>query len=99
MRRREFIAALGYSAANVPLVVHALSLEQKRHVGILLGLPETDSDGQARYKAVRDGLRKLGWVDGRDVEIVPRWAGNAALLQSGAADLVDLKHDVLVAAA
>jgi putative ABC transport system substrate-binding protein len=98
MKRREFIAFLG-SATVCPLTASAQQANHILRVGILLGLPETDPEGQARFKAFRDGLRKLGWVDGRNVEIVPRWASSDTLLQSGAAELVGLKSDVLVAAA
>jgi putative ABC transport system substrate-binding protein len=46
----------------------------------------------------QDGLRQLGWVDGKNVHFDYRWSGGAATpLPTLAAELVDLKPDLIVA--
>src|SRR5262249_7686708 len=46
----------------------------------------------------RDGLQKLGWVDGRNVVIVERWAVGSEGLVAAAAELIDLAPDVVLTA-
>jgi hypothetical protein len=45
-----------------------------RRIGVLMGFPESDSQAQSYIAAFRDGLQKLGWTDGRNVQIDTRWA-------------------------
>jgi len=53
---------------------------------------------QRRLEAFRQGLRELGYVDGRNIAIEPRWAeGQYDRYPALAADLVRLKVDVIVA--
>jgi hypothetical protein len=40
-----------------------------------MGPAETDPDGQARAKAFRDALVKLGWIDGRNAQVDFRCVG------------------------
>ena len=47
-------------------------------------------------KAFVDGLRELGYVEGRNIAIEYRWGANAADLPAMAADLARLKVDVIV---
>jgi putative ABC transport system substrate-binding protein len=47
-------------------------------------------------KAFVEGLRELGYVEGRNVTIEYRWGANAADLPAMAADLARLKVDVIV---
>jgi hypothetical protein len=44
-----------------------------RHIAILM-LTADDADGQARITALRQGLEKLGWTEGRNLRIDTRWA-------------------------
>ena len=51
----------------------------------------------SQLEAVRSGLRKAGWVEGRDYGFVLRWAdGDATRLPKLAAELVAAKVDVIV---
>jgi putative tryptophan/tyrosine transport system substrate-binding protein len=94
MKRRAFIAALG-GAAAWPLVARAQS-ERVRRIGVLMNVD--DADNRASYAAFVEALQRLGWTDGRNVQIGTRWAGSRASdLQRHATDLVELAPDVLVA--
>jgi len=94
MRRRDFIATLG-SAAAWPLVARAQS-ERVRRIGVLM--PVDDADNRASYAAFVEALQRLGWTDGRNVQIETRWAGSRASdLQRHATDLVALAPEVIVA--
>jgi len=64
-----------------------------------MDLASTDKEGQARLEALRAELRRFGWIDGENVRIEVRWAaGNAALSQQHADELIALRPDVTVAA-
>jgi putative ABC transport system substrate-binding protein len=66
-----------------------------------IGFLGMDSQMQApRIAALQDGLRELGYVDGRNVIIEYRWAeGNFGRLPQLASELVALKPAVIVTAA
>lgn len=67
----------------------------------LVGFLGMDSEMQAvRTAAFLDGLRQLGYVDGKNIKIEYRWAeGRFDRLPQLAAELVALKPDVIVTAA
>jgi putative ABC transport system substrate-binding protein len=62
LKRREFITLLG-GAAALPIAARAEQLERIRRVGVLMGTAD-DAEGQARVKALQQGLRDLGWIEG-----------------------------------
>ena len=96
MRRREFITLLG-GAAAWPLVAHAQQLGPPRRIAVLMPHAETDPEGQLRIHALRTGLRKLGWIEGRTVDIAYRWGvGGAEPLRLAAAEIVASAPDVIV---
>jgi ABC-type uncharacterized transport system substrate-binding protein len=54
-------------------------------------------EGQARITALREGLEKLGWTEGRNIQIEARFGGGeASRIRAHAAELVALAPDVLV---
>jgi len=95
MRRREFIALLGGTAAGWPLALRAQPAARRPRVGILIfGTPQTDPNTQALLR----GLRELGYVEGQNVTFEFRFAeGKFERLPAMAAELVALKPDVLFA--
>jgi putative tryptophan/tyrosine transport system substrate-binding protein len=80
--------------------------------GVLIPASETAAQATARVpvigylaqragpwhldKAFVDGLRELGYVEGRNIVVEYRWGANAADLPALAADLARLKVDVIV---
>ncbi|HEX3342216.1 MAG TPA: ABC transporter substrate-binding protein [Pseudolabrys sp.] len=98
MKRREFITLLGGVAA-IPLVAKAQQPQRVRRIGVLMSAPD-DPEGQARIAAFRQGLQKLGWTEGVNLQLDVRWtAGDADLDRKFAAELVALTPDVILATA
>jgi putative ABC transport system substrate-binding protein len=98
VKRREFIALLGGTAAAWPLVARGQQAERMQRIGVLIGYAESDRQGQAYVAAFRDGLQKLGWTEGRNIRIDTRWVtpGDAELRRRSAKELVALQPDLLL---
>jgi putative ABC transport system substrate-binding protein len=98
MRRRNFIAGIIGSSAALPLVARAQQADQLRRIGVLSTFGENDPvyhDGVASF---RDELSKLGWVEGRNLRIDFRGAGdNATKLPANAAELLALLPEAILA--
>ena len=71
--RREFISLLGGAAAAWPLPAWAQQSERMPRIGVLVAPLESDREAQRWISALREGLEKLGWNDGRNVRIDVRW--------------------------
>lgn len=96
-RRRDFIAALG-GAAAWPIAAHAQLPDRVRRIGVLMDSAEDEPEGQTRIAAFRQGLRELGWIEGRNVRLEYRWAGgDIDHIRTYAAEMVALAPDVIVA--
>jgi putative ABC transport system substrate-binding protein len=80
------------------LTAHAQQSGGMRRIGVLMSYPETDPDAQAFFAAFREGLQKLGWMEGRNVRFDTRWtsAGNAEEMQRFAKELVALQPDLIL---
>jgi putative ABC transport system substrate-binding protein len=75
MRRRQFITLLGGAAAAAwPFAARAQQPDQVLAIGMLIGNAEDDPETQARVAAFREGLGRLGWIEGRNVRIDYRFA-------------------------
>jgi putative ABC transport system substrate-binding protein len=86
MRRREFITLLGSAAAFWPLAAHG-QLPAMPVIGFLSGT--TSAPFAHLVAAYREGLREMGYVEGRNLAIEFRWAeGQYNRLPEMAADLV-----------
>jgi putative ABC transport system substrate-binding protein len=84
------LAALGTAGAQ--------PAEKVPRVGYLNPGSSSDPVRQRRLEALRHGLRELGYVEGQNIALEPRWAeGKYDRYPSLAADLVRSKVDVIVA--
>jgi putative ABC transport system substrate-binding protein len=98
MRRREFISLLGSSAVAWPLVARAQQPDRMRRIGVFINLAANDPEAKLFVEAFLQGLKQLGWTDGRNVRIDYRWgAGDADRYRRYAAELVALAPDVILA--
>jgi len=93
--RRELLAALG-GAATWPFAARGQQTAMPVIGYLNPGSPESDTP---RLTGLRRGLNETGYVEGRNVVIEYRWAGNQTdRLPALAADLVQLRVAVIVAA-
>jgi putative tryptophan/tyrosine transport system substrate-binding protein len=97
MRRRDFMTLVGGAATALPLATHAQS-EEMRRICVLMGFAESDPAQKTLIAAFTDGLKELGWQDGRNVRIDYRWgAADAERIGILARLFVDKRPDVIVA--
>ena len=100
LKRREFIAGLGASAAAWPrgAWAQAQQRERMRRIGVLMPFPTDEAEALARLTAFTQALAQLGWTVGQNVRIDYRWGpGNAETMREHAAELVALAPDVVLA--
>jgi putative ABC transport system substrate-binding protein len=96
MKRREFITLIGSAAVAWPLAARAQQPAMPMIGYLNFGTPESDV---SRLTGLRRGLNQTGYVEGRNLVIEYRWAGNQPdRLPALAADLVRLQVTVIVAA-
>jgi putative ABC transport system substrate-binding protein len=97
MRRRAFIAAL-CGAVAWPLAARGQQ-GRLRRVVVLMTSAESDPQQQVRAATLRDGLRKLGWIEGRNIQFEFRWQGTSAeRAKTYVAEIVANPPDIVVAA-
>ena len=97
--RREFLGALGGATVTWPLGAWAQLLTKKRTLIAWLSGSASKVAGVFADDFL-DGMRDLGYIDGRDFNMVSRYAeGNQDRLPALAEEIVGLKPDVIVAAA
>jgi putative ABC transport system substrate-binding protein len=92
--RRKLLVALGAGVLISPFACFAQRQGKVPRIGFLMPSGDRDSGGGG---AVRDELRKLGWVEGRNIIIEYRSAeGKSDRLPALMAELVRLKVDLIV---
>jgi putative tryptophan/tyrosine transport system substrate-binding protein len=93
MKRRQFIALLGGAAAAAwPLAARAQQSRKVWRLGVLQG----GAPPEPLFDATIDGLRDLGYVEGRNIVFEVRWAeGKPDRFPDLAAELVALKVDAI----
>jgi putative ABC transport system substrate-binding protein len=94
VRRRDFITFLGGAVAAWPRT--AWAQRSTPPVVGFLGFG-TASASANRVEALREGLRELGYVEGKSINIEFRWAETADELRERAAELVRMNVDVIFA--
>ena len=93
MRRRHFMTLMG-GALAAPVVARAQQAKHIARVGLFLPPPRN-----LEVDAFLEGLRDLGWVEGKNVHVEYRDAGgDDSRLPALAAELVALDVDVLATA-
>ena len=97
LRRREFII-LGSLAAGRPLPARAQQNEKLRRIGVLMAHAENDPEFKDYLDAFRQGLQKLGWIEGRNIQIDTRWGAlaDAEMRRRSARELVALRPDIVL---
>ena len=96
--RRRVVIALGVVAFAAPLAVFAQQQSAIPRIGFFyLGTREAAFDS-GRYQAFVQGMRDLGYVEGRNVIIESRFADSKSeRVKALAAELAQLKVDIIVA--
>ena len=96
MDRRTFVSGATLSLLAAPLAAEGQQPRKIPHIGVLASRsPEAPGPSEGLYQ----GLRELGYVEGRNVTIEWRWArGDQKKFPELAAELVRLNVDVIVAA-
>ena len=95
MRRREFITLVGGGVATSTLAARAARPTRIRRVGVLHVVPVQAS---LTFLAFREKLGELGYIEGENIVFEYRWSDQTQRLPSFAAELTDLKVDVIVTA-
>jgi putative tryptophan/tyrosine transport system substrate-binding protein len=96
MKRREFISALG-SAVICPFAARAENNDRVRRIGVIMGFAENDEVWQAYLASFRQGLKELGWTDGRNIRFDYRFTGDSEeRMRAMAEEVVGLRPDVIV---
>ena len=96
MKRREFILLIGGAATAWPLAVRAQGINRPR-VGYLF--TSEKAEGQGLWEACRQGLRELGYKEGENIILEPRWTeGHQEQLPSLVKELLGLNVAVHLAA-
>jgi putative ABC transport system substrate-binding protein len=89
---------LGGAVTARPVAARAQS-ERVRRIGVLINYAETDREGQASVGAFVTTLQRLGWIDGRNLQIDYRWSGGETeRIKDAAAELVRSAPDAITVA-
>ena len=95
MRRREFIALAGAAIASLPATLASAQQGKNYRIGILEPIPAEQN--ASNIDALREGLRRLGYVEGQNLIVEYRSAdARAERFPELASELVRLKVDLIV---
>jgi putative ABC transport system substrate-binding protein len=94
--RRKFIASLGGTVLAWPLAARAQQPDRARRIGVLWAFGENDPEAKTLLSGLTQGLSELGWVEGHNLRMDVRLAGdNVERMRFFAKDLVGLQPDVI----
>jgi putative ABC transport system substrate-binding protein len=96
MERRAFIGTVAGGLLVAPLAAGAQPAGKAWRIGFVRG----SAPPAAEVEAFRQGLRELGYVEGKNLDILFRWAeGRDERLPSLVAELIQLNVDLIVSSA
>jgi putative ABC transport system substrate-binding protein len=97
VRRREFITLVGGAVVGWPLATRAQQSDQMRRIGVMTPYAEDDPETSLRITALRDGLLKLGWTEGRNIQFDHRssWS-DAETISKAAREIADSRPEVIL---
>src|SRR5262245_56644617 len=103
MKRREMIAGFGGAAAATPLLWPLAGRAQQqpraRRVGVLLNLTANDPESARRILAFGQAMQRLGWSEGRNLQIDVLWGGSDVVLaRRYVTELIAAAPDVILGA-
>ena len=91
------VLVLAFSSVLLALCHPAAAQEQKKHPRVAYLSASSSSLNAARDQALRQGLREVGYVDGKNITIDWRYAeGKPDRLPTLAAELVRLNTDIII---
>jgi putative tryptophan/tyrosine transport system substrate-binding protein len=94
MQRRDLLRAVG-AGLLWPLAARASEVGR---VGVLMNGVAANTAGQSYVQTFAQELVRLGWSEGRNLQLEMRWnAGEPSLARTYAADLIALHPDVILA--
>jgi putative ABC transport system substrate-binding protein len=100
IKRRDFITLAGSAALAWPVAARAQVAPKRRPLIVWLSGGTTKGPGGTYPAHFLDGMRELGYVDGRDFDLAYRFAeGLQDRLPALAEEVVRLKPDVILASA
>ena len=68
-----------------------------RRIGVVMAYTESDPNGQVQVEAFRQQLQKLGWIEGRNIQVDFRYAAdNPTRIRALAVALLSLGPDLMV---
>ena len=99
MRRREFLALLGGTAAARPFAARAQQAPGlTTHPTVAFIGAESASTNRHFFDAFRQGMREHGYIDGRNVTLLERWAeGRSERFPEIVAELLGLNVNIILA--
>jgi putative ABC transport system substrate-binding protein len=96
--RRRLMCALGLNLLLAPLLATAQPTPKPRRIGVLSGAVRPASFVSSAFGSFLQGMRELGYVEGKDFVVEWRFAeGQYDRLSGYARELVRLEVDVIVA--
>src|SRR3954465_4570978 len=68
-----------------------------RRIGVVMAYTDSDPNGQVQVEAFRQQLQKLGWIEGRNIQVDFRYAAdNPTRIRTLAVALLSLGPDLMV---